>query len=102
MFKRSAGWNTAKTGSVSWTKHVAKRGGNPCLSDLCESGSNEQDAEVGGPTRPPRISAIPSRRLESLAEVVAEDLSDGFRKKAIKEAQQVYLRSVKKHAMVCE
>ena len=26
MFKRSAGWNTEKTGSVSWTKPVAKKG----------------------------------------------------------------------------
>jgi hypothetical protein len=32
MFKRWAGWNTEKAGSVSWTKPVAKRGGNPCLS----------------------------------------------------------------------
>ena len=31
MFKPSAGWNTEKTGSVSSTKPVAKRGGNPCL-----------------------------------------------------------------------
>ena len=31
MFKRSAGWNTEKTGSVSSTKPMAKRGGNPCL-----------------------------------------------------------------------
>jgi len=37
----------------------------------------------------------------ALAEVVAEDLSDGFReKKAIKEAQQVYLKSVKKNSIV--
>jgi hypothetical protein len=50
MFKRSAGWNTEKAGSVSWTKPVAKRGGNPCLSNLYKSGSNEQDAEVGWPT----------------------------------------------------
>ena len=66
MFKRSAGWNTEKAGSVSWTKPVAKRGGNPCLSNLYKSGSNEQDAEVGWPTRPRRISAIRSKRLDGL------------------------------------
>jgi len=99
MFKRSAGWNTQKTRSVSWTKHVAKRGGNPCLSDLCSPDrTNRMQRLVGLLVR----FCHTGRRPESLAEVVAEDLSDGFRKKAIKEAQQVYLRSVKKHAMVCE
>jgi hypothetical protein len=86
MFKRSAGWNTEKTGSVSWTKPVAKRGGNPCLSDPCKSGSNEQDAEVGWPTRPRRISAIRSKRLYGLPrgepfehEADGRQVDEGFR-----------------------
>jgi hypothetical protein len=36
------------------------------VPDLCKSGSNEQDAEVGWPTRPRRISAIRSKRLDGL------------------------------------
>ena len=40
------------------------------------------------------------RGWTALAEVAAEDQSAGFRKKeAIKEAQQVCLKSVKKHAI---
>jgi hypothetical protein len=55
-----------KQGLYLGQKPVAKRGGNPCLSDLCKFGSNEQDAEVGWPTRPRRISAIRSKRLYGL------------------------------------
>ena len=54
-----------KQGLYLGQKPMAKRGGNPCLSDLCKSGSNEQDAEVGWPTRLRRISAIRSKRLDA-------------------------------------
>ena len=39
MFKRSGGWNTEKTGSVGEKRQES------VPSDLCKSGSNEQDTE---------------------------------------------------------
>ncbi len=68
-----------KQGLYLGQKPVAKRGGNPCLSDLCKSGSNEQDAEVSWPTRPRRISAIRSKRLDGLPRGEPfEHEADGF------------------------
>jgi hypothetical protein len=56
------------------------------VPDLYKSGSNEQDAEVGWPTRPRRISAIRSKRLDGLPrgepfehEADGHQVDEGFR-----------------------
>ena len=56
------------------------------MPDLYKSGSNEQDAEVGWPTRPRRISAIRSKRLDGLPrgepfehEADGHQVDEGFR-----------------------
>jgi hypothetical protein len=86
MFKRSPGWNTEKTGSVSWTKTRGEKRREPVPERSLQVRIERTGCRGFWPTRPRRISAIRSKRLNGLPrgepfehEADGRQVDEGFR-----------------------